>query len=226
MKKIALSIVALLLYVTVALFAAVTDNFTAANGTLLTAHATSSASWTIAEGASSWEIQTNKASIVTPFFRQAMSLSDSAFPDDQYAQAVFKTGDSADIYAYVAVRMTGDTYYFVRLLSVAETPNAQLYKRSSGGAPTFLAGAAHGIADNTDCTVKLVVTSNDLEVFVNGVSKVTYTDASSPITSGRPGFGGLWDNAGTKKVIDDFESTSASAGATQHFGPFFGMGHF
>lgn len=223
MKKILLSTAGLLLYVSVSLFA-LTDAFTGANGTALT-----TGSWNIAEGASSWEIQSNKASPVS-VGRSAMNRSEAAFPADQFAQGVMRNGTSADIYVYLAVRMTTDTYYFVRMLAVADGAEAQILKRSAGGAPQFLNSAAHGASDGVDTTVKLAVSTSGanavLEVFVSGVSKVTYTDTSSPITSGRPGFGGLWDGLGTKQVVDDFASTDASAGTTSHIGPFFGMGHF
>jgi hypothetical protein len=54
----------------------------------------------------------------------------------------------------------------------------------------------------------------DLEVFQNGVSRGTYTDSSSPYTSGQPAVYYRFDNAnGTK--IDDWQGVDAASASTK-----------
>lgn len=206
MKRLLPITLSLLALCVVPLLAAVTDAFTGSDGTALTSHNTSSSHpWETQEG-TVLEIQSNKASPVSTGY-SASTPSDAPFPNDQHAQVVVKPVDSNGNFMGPCVRATGNTWFYAEMLDAAAGGEVQIKKRIAG-ANTFIAGAAHGIADGTDATVDLVATgtgASGLEVFVNGVSKITGTAAA--IASGKPGACGFWSSVGTKRVADDFVAT-------------------
>jgi hypothetical protein len=149
-----------------------------------------------------------------------MRRTESAFPDDQYAQAKVEcTSGGESCKGAVAVRMDGSgNCYFVRL----NNTTMDLYKRVAGS-ESYLLDAAISISLDTLYTVKITVTGNLIKAFLDGVEKLSQTD--NALTSGKPG---CYAQTGASSGFgdwDDFECTDAvGAGSTARNAALMGVG--
>ncbi len=135
--------------------------------------------------------------------------NDGTFPDDQYAELEFITGDSRP---GPAVRMNdpgaadgGDGYsgcWFSGLAAIYDWV---------GGSRTELSRALP--STTFPRTIKLDVSGEDLELFDNGSSRVGPTTDSGGHSAGNPGIAGDGGHGGNAEY-DDFEcsDTTTSAG--------------
>ena len=151
-----------------------TDNFTAADGTVLTAY---SANWTAIKN--DLVINTNAVAPGAFFDRCAAIWNTDAFANDHYSQAVLTAIDVlGTVWTGVAARGTAGNYYGFNV---------------TGGAReliSYIAGSGTVLAsDTTTCTVgdllKIVVAGTTISTHVNGVQIFSVTD--SGLASGSAG---------------------------------------
>lgn len=175
-----------------------TDNFTAADGTVLTTY---SASWTAMRN--NFVINTNATCPDGSFDDCACGWTADTFNNDQYAQAVVAAMDGASqVSAGVCVRATAANYYAFYV-----TTGARALIKIVAGSKTSLA------SDTTTCAVndvlKLVVAGTTLTAYVNGVSVLTTTD--SDLSSGSAGVAGIGHFSGsTAGRVDNWEGGNGS----------------
>jgi len=110
-------------------------------------------------------------------------------PANQSTQVTF-TGISSDFLGPAVLTTTASqTGYAALCTTTYGSAQCELVKMVSGTETTLVAA---GATISTTSTVKLtasVSTSTTLTIYVNGASYETYTDSSSPITSGTWGLG-------------------------------------
>lgn len=151
-----------------------------------------------------WTIANNAAQPVSTFANTATRRAEGNFPADQYAQARCQVVTTFDVArGGVAVRMdsAGNCYY---VLLDGATPT--LYKRVAG-ASAVLGSFSFAAVNATYYTLRLTVTGTQLVVTVNGVTKMTVTDAA--LVSGKPG---LFAQTGWSVMpFEDFECSAAVA---------------
>ena len=153
------------------------DNFVRANaGTL-------GGNWSIALG--SYAINTNRAEGVDSGYNDAVWTA-NAFANDQYSTYIVATGSTAYLGPIVRFNAGSNSGYFGLY-----GPGGDNYivKRVSGS-DTNLATNGSGTAYATGDTLELDVVGNTLTFKRNGTTLLTYTDSSSPITSGSAGITG------------------------------------
>jgi hypothetical protein len=125
-----------------------------------------------------------------------------SFNDDQYSQAVYVSGS----FGGVAVRVSGsggtrNAYY--ALVAVAGSRLSKVVN----GSITDLIGSGSFPNPTAGQLIKITVTGDELEVFYDGVSQGTTTDAS--LTSGSAGLIGY--HSGTV-LMDDWEGGNIGGG--------------
>ncbi len=194
-----LLISACLLCVPATSWAVITDDFN---------RASLGANWAAAEG-TVWAI--NASTVVRPvstYSQTGIIRTEAAFPNDQYAQVETRwTTTSDDGAGGLRVRSNGTTTAYVTYFD-AGTGLLMLYKRVAG-VNTYLGDSGTSpLAVDTTGTLKLEAIGTAIKAYVNGVEKISATDAA--IASGKPGLHAL---TGDQLVnFDNFESTDASGG--------------
>ena len=125
------------------------------------------------------------------------------FSDDQYSEVTVDDITENRGLNVVGVRMSEDTYGY----NIACQLECDLRKDEA-----TLVSDIFSYQD--DMSVRIGVIDNTIYYYKNGVLRGTYTDNSSPITTGRPGFGLFYFTAGFG-VIDNWsggEYRQASGG--------------
>lgn len=208
MKRLQLAVVGLLLFLSISLFASISDPFTDSDGTLLTAHSAGGGTWVINEG-SVYTINSNKATM-GGFGNGAARRSEAAgFPANQFAQADVQALSVDAPGAGVELRASGTTYYIIVAAANGASADIVVYERVAAS-NTFLVQVPSGFAVDTVFPLKATIAGTTIEVFANGVSKGTTT--GSNIASGAPGLYGYAGTAGN--TWDNFSCTDANAATT------------
>jgi hypothetical protein len=162
--------------------ATATDDFNRADGAL-------GANWTTAHNGGG-KVLGNAYAPVTNYTSEAALYSGTAFTAMQYSQA--KRASFGE-FAGLAVRMSvGGNYY-------AWFHNGTLQKFVGGTGTTLGTFATFGVGP----VVRLQIVGNTLEGFISGASQFTFTDSTSPLTTGQPGLATYNMADGCK--IDDWE---------------------
>lgn len=194
-----------------------TDNFNRADSSSL------GSPWSAAPA--SGRIVSNLAALSTTGGYSNYDTISTSFTADQYAQCIVRANTGASGNPCVIVRAdTGignmykltfnpdpyasDHYAIVKRASYSES-NLATVPNPSMGTSLF----------NTDVTLRLEVsgtTNTLLNAYVNGSLVMTYTDSSSPITSGRVGIGHN-NNSNGGTVFNDFDGGDFSSVVTRYF---------
>lgn len=172
---------------------AFTDNFN---------RASLGANWDTVEG-TDWVTSTSTVMKPGAQYVYTTVMVVGTFPNDQYAEVWTETpvgsGDFTQCGPAVRVGATGDCYA-ARLTSTQIT----LYKRVSGTS-SYLNDTPYDVVPGTLYKVRLTVSGTSLQVFVNGISMFTNTDAD--LSTGNPGCHALTGQTSLLPRFDDFEST-------------------
>ncbi len=182
-----------------------TDNFTAADGTVLTTY---SANWTADRN--NFVVNTNALAPNSSFAQCCAKWNADAFNNDQYAKATVAGMDlTSTIRMGVCVREASGNFYGFTVT----TGSRKLYVLNAG-AETVLG------SDTVSCAVndvlRLVAAGTTITAYVNDVSIFSVTDAA--LGSGSAGVAGEGHFTGlTTQRIDNWEGgngTGASSGTT------------
>lgn len=177
-----------------------TDAFTNTNGTALATH---SASWTQNNGA--MDIQTNSLHPNSAAGQSIAGWNADTFGNDQYAQitiAAITTGT----YIGPAVRVATSNLTGYRCVAAS---NEVLLQLENGGSETGL--GTYTATINVGDVIRLEISGTSLVCKVNGVSRITATNAT--LTSGRGGVSGYNNAVGVR--ADDWEASDLSAATGQ-----------
>jgi hypothetical protein len=167
------------------------------------------ANWSVLTGYTNGRIVSNQAA--GPTSGECMNYVATAtatFGADQYAQAVISGMTSSSVYCGVGVRMSGGNGYVFNTDGVAGATDSEIAK-ITGGSYAALKAIASSFANGD--TIKLVVsgtTNTLLQLYKNGVLVDSYTDSTSPFTSGQPGIEAFGSNA----RVDDFTADDGGGG--------------
>lgn len=137
-----------------------------------------------------------------------------AFAADQSAEATVSAMGSGSDYAGVGVRMSGGNGYVV-ITDGASGAGHTEFGKYTGGTYATLAGIATTFANGD--VLKLGVAGASpavLTAYKNGVSVGTFSDSTSPITSGQPGL----DSFGVLPRMDNFTATDGVSGSATLMG--------
>lgn len=183
------------------------DNFNRADSSTL------GASWNeiaaAGEGAANWAISSNTLGHSRDEAIDALLVYDSALSStDHYCQVdVVKNavdiGSGEEYGPCVRFDTSGPVCYFG---NVVGDQSAHIGSMNTGWSVLASTSSSWSSA----CTVKLVVNGSSLELFVNGVSKVTLTDSS--LTTGVRA--GVYGYAGYPSEFDNWEAGTSGASST------------
>lgn len=178
-----------------------TDNFTTANGTVLTTY---SANWTADRN--NFVINTNALAPSANLSDCCAKWNADAFNNDQYSQAVVAAMDaSATITMGVCVREGSGNFYGFRVT----TGVRELYKISTG---SFTSLASDTVTCSVGDVLKITAAGTTITAYVNGVSILSVTDAS--IGSGSAGVCGSGHFSGTvAQRVDSWEGGNGTGAA-------------
>jgi len=179
-----------------------TQTFTASDGTGLTSY---NASFTVIEAGHG--IYSNTLYALNSGKWNAAYWAGDTFDDNQYAQckvSLLATSDGTG----VGVRMTGTSAANFNAYWFQYKASAGTLEKISNGTNSTL-GAAFS-APSLNSTVKLTVSGTTLEVFYDGVSQGTRTDAS--FASGSAGV--ITYSNDTSASLDDWAAGNLSSGPT------------
>lgn len=184
--------------------AVVTDNFDRANEDPLS----NGGKWTTMAGAGdSLIVLTNQCKYGTGGVQNGAYWSANEFANDQSCQMVIATINVSDN-SSACVRTQTDAFSFYAMPSSSESIK---FRKVVNGAETQL-GSTHAVAISAGNTVKLTVTGDTLEAFVEGVSHATQA-GGGVFSSGHPGL-----VIYSAHILDNFEggplAVAASAAIT------------
>lgn len=173
-----------------------TDNFNRANETPLAGN------WTSCSN--SFNLATNAVAGVTTSADNCVVWNADTWPDDQYSQVKVATVNGG-VYQGAAVRMNADAsagYY-----CIGNNSDLYLQRCSGAGCSTHNNIANMVLTISAGDTIRIEVVGTSLDCKVNGVSKLTGTDAT--VTSGKAGI--FYSHISGSATLDDWEGGSMAA---------------
>ena len=190
------------------------DTFTAANGTLLQNHVSDSgATWTKSTGggASNLTVDTDRiyspvnGSGWTPYYTSALSTN-ADYDIQADIRAPYSGASSFHVCGRIATNSL-DAY-------CAGLNNGvwKLYKRV-GSTITLLGQYVGDISGANAATVMLRMRGTQLEVYINGVNRISATD-SSLTAAGRAGIAAYYTDPYTSLWIDNWSASNSDSGTT------------
>jgi hypothetical protein len=184
--------------------ATITDDFTAADGNLVGGG--TDLTWGTTYGTGTWTISSNRAGC--PSSGDAMIRAEHDLDTPNHYAQVTTTGDGGHTGVVVRFSSSAQTGYIVRV-----APFQAYIIKYVAGTPDFAGGHYDdwnwGAKASTDVLRAEIDASNTIYVYKNGVLNRTWTDSSSPITSGTRV--GLFSQSGSAAEFDDFEAADFSA---------------
>jgi hypothetical protein len=189
-----------------------TDTFTASNNTEL---ATYDSGWTVAvstgAGPSAPFISNNQ--LVCSGGIKAYRNT-GTYSNDQYAQAVVKGSWDSSQYPGLSVRASGDdsTYTAYSFSGNSTTYYISKNVNSESGSDLTSGSWSPSVGDE----IRLEVTGSSpavIALYLNDSLVDDYSDASSPIASGRPGIA-AYSQGAPSSDIDDFEAGDITGGGS------------
>jgi hypothetical protein len=167
------------------------------------------ADWTEIAGLTEPGIFSNQVDTANPPFSDWACRTLESYPADQYSQAVLVALASAEWFVLVRGRTTVQTDLYAGGYSSTQAgdTNLRIFKMVNN-VFTSLANFGSQFLAATD-VVRLEVKADDLELFVDGISKLTAANDPS-LTSGPPGIG-VSHSAGNVALLDDWEGGDFAA---------------
>lgn len=181
---------------------AISDPFTGTNGDA------PGAGWTNQSGGA-WEIFSNGVRPTDDFSTSLLIRTETAFPNDQYAQARIKYSSAPSDFPYnqVAVRVDGSGNGY----QVGFDASGVTLLKGAGG--TYVTDTAiSGTSANTFYLVKIEATGTTIKVYVDTggglTERISVTDAT--YSSGKPAIRSVTGSVANMLEFEDFECTDAS----------------
>jgi hypothetical protein len=185
-----------------------TDSFTAANDTALSTY---DSGWTTAAGTP--QIQSNKLQPNGGSGCKAYRNT-GTYSNDQYAQGLIVNNLTSAQYPGLSVRASGDDATYTAYSFSGNTTTYYISKNvnSESGSDLTSGSWSPSVGDE----IRLEVTGSSpavIALYLNDSLVDDYSDASSPIASGRPGISWYTQDAPACQ-LDDFEAGDITSGGS------------